>query len=144
MKKKCYKELLIFKLANDKIVFFCPMYLFGSRSTLWENLELLNERLPFVVEKLFDYVCECKNSRMLLTEAVQRLVCENPCQLTRPEVKYPYMIKELLHAFYCGMGDRELWDGRYKVKYDLLGVGNSLTPDELKEALYEQCIIKAK
>ena len=135
---------VIFQLSNGKVLLSYSDDVLAEKSTLWENLELLNERLPFVVEKLFDYVCECKNSRMLLTEAVQRLVCENPCQLTRPEVKYPYMIKELLHAFYCGMGDRELWDGRYKVKYDLLGVGNSLTPDELKEALYEQCIIKAK
>lgn len=135
---------VIFQLSNGKVLLSYSDDVLAEKSTLWENLELLNERLPFVVEKLFDYVCECKNSRMLLTEAVQRLVCENPCQLTRPEVKYPYMIKELLHASYCGMGDRELWDGRYKVKYDLLGVGNSLTPDELKEALYEQCIIKAK
>lgn len=135
---------VIFQLSNGKVLLSYSDDVLAEKSTLWENLELLNERLPFVVEKLFDYVCECKNSRMLLTEAVQRLVCENPCQLTRPEVKYPYMIKELLHASYCGMGDRELWDGRYKVKYDLLGVGNSLTPDELKEALYEQCSIKAK
>ena len=135
---------VIFQLSNGKVLLSYSDDVLAEKSTLWENLELLNERLPFVVEKLFDDVCECKNSRMLLTEAVQRLVCENPCQLTRPEVKYPYMIKELLHASYCGMGDRELWDGRYKVKYDLLGVGNSLTPDELKEALYEQCIIKAK
>lgn len=135
---------VIFQLSNGKVLLSYSDDVLAEKSTLWENLELLNERLPFVVEKLFDYVCECKNSRMLLTEAVQRLVCENHCQLTRPEVKYPYMIKELLYASYCGMGDRELWDGRYKVKYDLLGVGNSLTPDELKEALYEQCIIKAK
>ena len=135
---------VIFQLSNGKVLLSYSDDVLAEKSTLWENLELLNERLPFVVEKLFDYVCECKNSRMLLTEAVQRLVCENPCQLTRPEVKYPYMIKELLYASYCGMGDRELWDGRYKVKYDLLGVGNSLTPDELKEALYEQCSIKAK
>ena len=135
---------VIFQLSNGKVLLSYSDDVLAEKSTLWENLELLNERLPFVVEKLFDYVCECKNSRMLLTEAVQRLVCENPCQLTRPEVKYPYMIKELLHASYCGMGDRELWDGRYNVKYDLLGVGNSLTPDELKEALYEQCSIKAK
>ena len=135
---------VIFQLSNGKVLLSYSDDVLAEKSTLWENLELLNERLPFVVEKLFDYVCECKNSRMLLTEAVQRLVCENPCQLTRPEVKYPYMIKELLYASYCGMGDRELWDGRYKVKYDLLGVGNSLTPDELKEALYEQCSIKAR
>lgn len=135
---------VIFQLSNGKVLLSYSDDVLAEKSTLWENLELLNERLPFVVEKLFDYVCECKNSRMLLTEAVRRLVCENPCQLTRPEVKYPYMIKELLYASYCGMGDRELWDGRYKVKYDLLGVGNSLTPDELKEALYEQCSIKAK
>ena len=99
---------VIFQLSNGKVLLSYSDDVLAEKSTLWENLELLNERLPFVVEKLFDYVCECKNSRMLLTEAVQRLVCENPCQLTRPEVKYPYMIKEL------------------------------------KEALYEQCIIKAK
>lgn len=135
---------VIFQLSNGKVLLSYSDDVLAEKSTLWENLELLNERLPFVVEKLFDYVCECKNSRMLLTEAVQRIVRENPCHLTRPEVKYPYMIKELLYASYCGMGDRELWDGRYNVKYDLLGVGNSLTPDELKEALYEQCSIKAK
>lgn len=124
--------------------FVCPLYLFGSRSTLWENLDILNSHLPLVVERLFDYLCEYKNSKMFLTEAVEMLVAKNPCRITRPEVKYPYMIKELLYAVYCGMDDTKPWDGRYKVKYDLLGVGNSLTPDDLKNALYKQCVIRAK
>ena len=136
---------VILQLSNGKVLLFCFEDALADDSVFFENLELLNGRLTVVLKTIFKYLSERSRKEMLLKNGVARLVRENPCQITRPEVKYPYMIKELLYAAYCGMNSEELWDGRYSVVDDLLyrddGAGCYLKSDAVKDALYEQCVL---
>lgn len=148
MKHKKHNEVLVFQLADGKVLFLCDMYLLGSRSELWQNLDLLNSHLPFVIEKLFEGLLACGKRDVLLKDVVAKLVSENPCRLSLPEQKYPYMLKELLYAAYCGMNEDELWDGKYNAIDDLChyddGRSCYLKSDALKDTLFEECYLSTR
>lgn len=59
-----------------------------------------------------------------IPDVVNRIIRENPCEITRPDVKYPYIIKSFMYAAYCGMTASTLWDGNGQVN------GGFITVDE--------------
>ena len=83
--------------------------------TFYENLLLINPLLPEVLAWiLLGLYTERFPSRDVKT-IVQELVAKNPLGISRPEVRYPYMIKQFLYAAYCGMTAGQFWDGQSEV-----------------------------
>lgn len=117
-----------------------------------ENCELINPYLP----KVWQEVVFAHFSQGLFSGATTSmrkisdwLVEHNPCGLTRPEVKYPYMLKAFLYASYCGLTASTLWDGRSDVNGGLITVGadgelvafNALDGEAFKSYLFDHCCI---
>lgn len=114
-----------------------------------ENLDLLDPRLPRAIEailraRFFDGLHQ---GRASVADLGTWLASVNPCGVTRPEVKYPYMLKQFLYAAYCGLTASTLWDGASAVNGGLLTVGedgslvafNALDGDIFKSYLYRHC-----
>lgn len=117
-----------------------------------ENCELINPLLP----KVWQEVVYAHFSRGLFSGATTSmqaisdwLVKRNPCDLTRPEVKYPYMLKSFLYASYCGLTASTLWDGRSDVNGGLITVDskgellayNALDSEAFRSYLFDHCCI---
>lgn len=115
-----------------------------------ENLDLIDPRLIKVIERLlwnhfFDH-----EGRVNLVDVIQRIIEENPCHLTRPEIKYPYMMKSFLYAAYCGMTASTLWDGNSQVNGGFIKVSANgevlahyaLESDAFKTYLYNNCYLE--
>ena len=117
-----------------------------------ENCELINPLLP----KVWQEVVYAHFSKELFSGATTSMknICEwliktNPCNITRPEVKYPYMLKAFLYASYCGLTASTLWDGKSDVNGGLITVDadgnllafNALDGEAFKSYLFEHCSI---
>lgn len=115
-----------------------------------ENLDLIDPRLADVVERmLWNHFFEHfpKND---LSDVTKYLVETNPCNLTRPEIKYSYMIKSFLYAAYCGMTASTLWNGDSQVNGGFIKVSAegevlahyALESDAFKSYLYDNCYLE--
>lgn len=115
-----------------------------------ENLDLIDPRLQYVIESmLWNHFFE-HETRVNLEEVIQLIIEKNPCQITRPEVKYPYMVKSFLYAAYCGMTASTLWDGNSQVNGGFIKVKANgevlahyaLESDAFKTYLYKNCYLE--
>ena len=115
-----------------------------------DNLDLLDPRLPFVIERMLWNHFFGGQAETDLEEVVALIVAQNPCGITRPETKYPYMVKSFLYAAYCGMTASTLWDGRSEVNGGFITVGEdgevlahyALESESFKEYLYKNCYLE--
>lgn len=112
-----------------------------------ENLDLINPRLPEVIEWiLWNHFVEKNNDRNII-DIINLLISKNPCHLTNPEIKYVFMIKQFLYAVYCGMTASTLWNGSSKVKGGYITVKKNgdvianyaMESDAFKNYLYQHC-----
>ena len=115
-----------------------------------DNLDIIDPRLPLVIERmLWNHFFEGFTT-IDIPKVIERIVSENPCGITRPEIKYPYMIKSFLYAAYCGMTASTLWDGNGEVNGGFITVednGNvlahyALESEEFKSYLYNNCYLE--
>ena len=115
-----------------------------------ENLELLNERLPFVIAEVLKNHFFNNESDTDIDKVIETVVRENPCKINRPEVRYPFMMKSFLYASYCGMTASTLWDGKSNVNGGFITVDEdgevlahyALESDSFKEYLYKHCYLE--
>ncbi|MDO5364177.1 MAG: HpaII family restriction endonuclease [Collinsella sp.] len=115
-----------------------------------ENLEVINERLPQVIERmLWNHFFEGFQP-VDIPDVVEHLIVANPCGITRPEIKYPYMVKAFIYAAYCGLTASTLWDGRSQVNGGFIAVDENggvlahyaLESEEFKGYLYNNCYLE--
>lgn len=115
-----------------------------------ENLDLIDPRLIKVIERLlWNHFFE-HEPRVDLPIILQRIIEENPCNLTRPEIKYPYMMKSFIYAAYCGMTASTLWNGDSQVNGGFIKVNSNgevlahyaLESDSFKTYLYNNCYLE--
>lgn len=112
-----------------------------------ENLDMINPRLmyvfDFILRKHFLTDCTARD----VEDMVNLVIAENPCNLIRPEEKYPYMIKAFLYASYCGLTAGTLWDGRSNVNGGFIAVNEqgevtanfALESEAFKSYLFKHC-----
>lgn len=115
-----------------------------------ENLDLIDSRLPLVIERiLWNHFFE-GNTNVNLNDVVNVIVKTNPCNITRPETKYPYMIKSFLYAAYCGMTASTLWNGDSQVNGGFIRISQdgeilafyALESAVFKSYLYDNCYLE--
>ncbi len=114
-----------------------------------ENLDLIDPRLGDVIERILWNHFVNRENRLDITDVTQRIIEENPCGLSRPEIKYPYMMKSFLYAAYCGMTASTLWNGSNQVNGGFIKVSSegevlvhyALESDEFKSYLYSHCFL---
>lgn len=115
-----------------------------------ENLDLLNCKLKIVIQHiLYNYFFN-GFTETALDKIMEKVIADNPCAITRPEVKYPYMMKSFLYAAYCGMTASTLWDGNSNVNGGFITVCNNgdvvaqyaLESDAFKSYLYKNCYLE--
>ena len=88
-----------------------------------ESLDLIDPRLLRVIERiLWNHFFEGDKNKDL-SRVTERIIAENPCGVTRPEQKYPYMIKQFLYAAYSGLTASTVWDGKINVNGGFISVG---------------------
>ena len=127
-----------------------PMAARARCDTFRENLELIDPRLITVFERLlWNHFFE-HETKVDINEIMNDIVSENPCSITRPEVKYPYMMKSFLYAAYCGMTASSLWQGDSQVNGGFIKVSANgevlahyaLESDAFKSYLYNNCYLE--
>ena len=115
-----------------------------------DNLDIIDPRLPLVIERmLWNHFFE-GDATIDIPDVVGRIIRENPCEITRPEVKYPYMVKSFMYAAYCGMTASTLWDGNGQVNGGFITVDEdgsvlahyALESEEFKAYLYNNCYLE--
>lgn len=138
-------------LANGCELIFegYPMAERAGCKAFQENLDLIDPRLGQVIERILWNHFVNNENRLNISDVTQRLVEENPCNLSRPDVKYPYMLKSFLYAAYCGMTASTLWDGTNQVNGGFIKVSAdgevlvhyALESDAFKSYLYSHCFL---
>lgn len=115
-----------------------------------ENLDMIDSRLPKVIEfMLWDHFFN-HESRVDLDVVTKKVAAKNPCGITRPEVKYEYMMKSFIYAVYCGMTASTLWDGNSQVNGGFIKVNAdgevvahyALESDAFKSYLFKNCYLE--
>ena len=115
-----------------------------------ENLDLIDPRLVTVIERLlWNHFFEHETC-VDLAPLFNRIIAENPCNISRPDIKYPYMMKSFVYAAYCGMTASTLWDGTSQVNGGFIKVDASgevlahyaLESDAFKTYLYNNCYLE--
>lgn len=114
-----------------------------------ENLDLINSNLPTVIQKILWNHFIKKQAETDIVSVTERIIAENPCNLTFPEIKYPYMIKMFLYSAYCGMTASTIWDGKSAVKGGYITIRNTgevvanyaLESEAFKNFLYTHCYL---
>lgn len=128
-------------------------YVIASRArceAFKENLQIINPMLPSVIERILWYHFFENFSDKDISAVIKKVILENPCRITRPEVKYPYMMKSFLYAAYCGMTASTLWDGKSRVNGGFISVEESgeilayyaLESENFKSYLYNNCYLE--
>ncbi len=115
-----------------------------------ENLEILNPILPNVIERMLWYHFFEEVEGIDIQDIIKIVIDKNPCGITRPDIKYPYMMKAFLYASYCGMTASTLWDGRSQVNGGFISVGSdgevlayyALESEKFKNYLYNNCYLE--
>ena len=114
-----------------------------------ENLDLINPYLPAVIQHiLWNHFME-QQTEIDIAPIMQRIIDENPCNITLPETKYPYMMKMFLYSAYCGMTASTIWDGKSTVKGGYITIKNTgevvanyaLESEAFKNFLYTHCYL---
>ena len=114
-----------------------------------ENLDQINPRLPYVIERIvWNHFME-GYSEVDIPTVTQRIIDENPCNISRPDDKYTYMMKMFLYSAYCGMTAGTVWDGKNTVKGGYITVKDSgeivanyaMEAEEFKIFLYTHCYL---
>lgn len=128
-------------------------YAFAKRArceAFKENLDVIDPRLPLVIERmLWNHFFE-GDAAVNIPDVVDRIIRENPCTVTRPEIKYPHMVKSFVYAAYCGMTASTLWDGSGRVNGGFITVDENggvlahyaLESEEFKAYLYRNCYLE--
>lgn len=115
-----------------------------------ENLDLLDPRLPGVIEcMVWNYFFEHETQNDL-DVVTKRIAEKNPCGISRPEVKYEYMMKSFVYAVYCGMTASTIWDGKSQVNGGFIKVDGegevvahyALESDAFKSYLFKNCYLE--
>lgn len=114
-----------------------------------ENLEIINPLLPAVIDKILRNHFMERQTDIGIDAVMQRIIKENPCKISRPEIKYPYMMKAFLYAAFCGMTASTLWDGKSTVKGGYITIKNSgevvanyaMESEAFKNYLYTHCYL---
>lgn len=115
-----------------------------------ENLDIIDPRLPRVIERmLWNHFFE-GDSTIDIPDVIARIIRENPCDVSRPDVKYPFMIKSFLFASYCGMTASTLWNGEGEVNGGFIIVDEdgkvlalyAMESEEFKAYLYNNCYLE--
>lgn len=79
-----------------------------------DNLDLIHPYLASVLGDVIQtYFFEYENETPLHI-VINHLIKANLHGITRPDVKYPYLLKSFLYAAYCGMNAVTLWNGERK------------------------------
>lgn len=115
-----------------------------------ENLDLIDPRLVNLIEKMLWKHFYDHETCVDLAPLVSNIIESNPLNLSRPEVKYPYMMKSFLYAAYCGMTASTLWDGYSQVNGGFIKVSSNgdvlahyaLESDAFKTYLYNNCYLE--
>lgn len=115
-----------------------------------ENLDLINARLAYVIAEVLKNHFFNNESDTDIEKVIATIVNNNPCKISRPEVKYPFMMKSFLYASYCGMTASTLWDGKSNVNGGFITVDEdgevlahyALESDSFKEYLYKHCYLE--
>lgn len=115
-----------------------------------ENLDLIDPRLPIVIATILSNHFFGHSSNTNIDKVLNEIIEINPCGLTRPDIKYPYMMKSFLYAAYCGMTASTLWNGTSQVNGGMIKVKNSgdviayyaLESDLFKTYLYNNCYLE--
>jgi uncharacterized protein YuzE len=115
--------------------------------TFEENLDLIDSRLLRVIDYVLKNHFFEHETETDLTGVVKNIISANPCGISRPEVKYPYMLKSLLYASYCGMTASHLWNGDSQVNGGFIKVNKdgqvlayyALESDSFKSYLFNSC-----
>lgn len=115
-----------------------------------ENLDLLDPRLPKIIDyMLWNHFFE-HETRTDLENITKNIVVKNPCEISRPEIKYEYIIKSFLYAAYCGMTASTLWNGDSRVNGGFIKVSAdgdvvayyALESDAFKSYLFKHCYLE--
>lgn len=114
-----------------------------------ENLDLLNPRLPKVIETLLYNHFFKRIKGRYLDEMVVPLIEQNPCNVRDPKNKYVFMLKNFVYAAYCGLTATTPWDGRSDVNGGLIHVNSvgdivayyAMESDNFKNYLFNHCLI---
>ena len=114
-----------------------------------ENLDLINPNLPEVIQRiLWNHFME-RQVEVDIPSVVEKIIDENPCGVSFPETKYPYMIKSFLYSAYCGMTASTLWDGKSSVKGGYITIKDTgevvanyaIESEAFKNFLYTHCYL---
>lgn len=85
-----------------------------NSSIFEDNLDLIHPYLGSVMGDVIQtFFFEYENETPLRI-VINHLIKANPHGITRPAVKYPYLLKSFLYAAYCGMDAVTLWNGERK------------------------------
>ena len=115
-----------------------------------DNLDIIDPRLPKVIERiLWNHFFE-GDTTTDLPLVVNRIISENPCSVSRPEIKYPFMMKTFIYSAYCGLTASTPWDGEGKVNGGFITVDANgqilahyaLESKEFKDYLYKNCYLE--
>lgn len=118
-----------------------------SQRTFQDNLETINPRLSIVISRmLYNYYCGCKG-KASVSYITDEIIKQDPCNVSRPEIDYPYMIKTFLYAAYSGMTASTPWNAKNEVNGGFIKVKSSgeviafyaLESDVFKDYLYNNC-----
>lgn len=140
----------LIKYGCNPVFFDLPVATRAGCKAFRENLDLIDPRLIIVMERvLWNHFFE-REACVDLAPLFNRIIKENPCNLSRPEVKYPYMMKSFVYAAYCGMTASTLWDGTSQVNGGFIKVNASgevlahyaLESDAFKTYLYNNCYLE--
>lgn len=114
-----------------------------------ESLDQINPRLPFVIERMmWNHFMEGQPETDIVS-VTEKIIEENPCDITIPENKYPYMVKLFLYAAYCGMTAGTVWHGENTVKGGYITVKSNgdivanyaLESEAFKNFLFTHCYL---
>lgn len=115
-----------------------------------ENLDLIDSRLIRVFDRLLWNHFFLGEQETDINKLIDKMAEENPCGISRPEIKYPYMMKSFIYAAYCGMTASTLWDGKSQVNGGFIKVKANgdvlahyaLESDQFKTYLYNHCYLE--
>lgn len=114
-----------------------------------ENLDLINPRLPCVIEKLMFNHFFLGSKETNLKEALKPIITKNLSGLRNPEFKYNYMLKAFIYACYCGLTAATPWNGLSEVNGGFIKVTKSgevlafyaMESESFKNYLFSHCFL---
>ena len=142
-------EALLSNGCEPRFVGF-PVAARAKEKAFEENLELINCRLVTVLERcLWNYFFLQRREREI-KDIIDVIIGENPCILTHPDEKYPYMIKSFLYSSYCGLTASTRWNGKSDVNGGFIEVGKdgsilahyAMESESFKNYLYNHCYLE--